>query len=156
MKVKLIWIGKQDGDVFDTAIQQYTRKIRFYTVYEPIAIPYLKNTQSLSQDEQKRKEGELILKKIDPADYVVLLDERGQEFTSQRFAQFIQQQANNGLKVLVFVIGGAYGFSQAVYARQNAQIALSQFTFPHIMTRLIFAEQLYRAFTILHSDPYHH
>lgn len=156
MKIKLIWIGKTDGDVFDTAIQQYTQKIKFYSVYEPIAIPYLKNTKSLSQDEQKKREGELILKKIEPGDFVVLLDERGREFTSKKFAQFIQQQANNGLKALVFVIGGAYGFSEAIYARQNAQIALSQFTFPHIMTRVIFAEQLYRAFTILHGEPYHH
>lgn len=156
MKIKLIWIGKTDGDVFDTAIQQYTQKIKFYTVYEPIAIPYLKNTKSLSQDEQKKKEGELILKKLEPGDYVVLLDERGKEYTSAKFAQFIQQQANTGAKALVFVIGGAYGFSEAVYARGNAKLALSQLTFPHIMTRLVFTEQLYRAFTILHNEPYHH
>ena len=156
MKIKLIWIGKTDGDVFDAAIQQYTQKIKFYTVYEPIAIPYLKNTKSLSQDEQKKKEGELILKKLEPGDYVVLLDERGKEYTSAKLAQFIQQQANTGAKALVFVIGGAYGFSEAVYARGNAKLALSQLTFPHIMTRLVFAEQLYRAFTILHNEPYHH
>jgi 23S rRNA (pseudouridine1915-N3)-methyltransferase len=156
MKIKLMWIGKADGDVFDEAIRQYTRKIQFYTVYEPLAIPYLKNTKSLSQDEQKRKEGELLLKKIEPGDFVILLDERGKEFTSKAFAQFIQQQANNGLKTLVFIIGGAYGFSEEVYARGNAQVALSKLTFPHIMTRLIFAEQLYRAFTILHGEPYHH
>ncbi|MBO7587726.1 MAG: 23S rRNA (pseudouridine(1915)-N(3))-methyltransferase RlmH [Bacteroidales bacterium] len=156
MKIKLIWIGRTDGDVFDEAIQQYTKKLRFYTVYEPIAIPYLKSTKALSQDEQKKREGDLILKKIDSGDIVVLLDERGKEFTSEKFAQFIQQQANTGQKALVFVIGGAYGFSEAVYARQNFKIALSQLTFPHIMTRLIFAEQLYRAFTILHGEPYHH
>lgn len=156
MKIKLIWIGKQEGDVFDTAIQQYTQKVKFYVPFEPIAIPYLKNTKSLSQDEQKKREGELILKKIESSDYVVLLDERGREFTSKQFAQFVQQQANNGLKSLVFVIGGAYGFSEPVYARQNAKMALSQLTFPHIMTRLIFTEQLYRAFTILHGEPYHH
>lgn len=156
MKIKLIWIGRTDGDVFDEAIQQYTKKLRFYTVYEPIDIPYLKSTKALSQDEQKKREGELILKKIDSGDIVVLLDERGREFTSEKFAQFIQQQANTGQKALVFVIGGAYGFSEAVYARQNFKIALSQLTFPHIMTRLIFAEQLYRAFTILHGEPYHH
>ena len=156
MKIKLIWIGRTDGDVFDEAIQQYTKKLRFYTVYEPIAIPYLKSTKALSQDEQKKREGDLILKKIDSGDIVVLLDERGKEFTSEKFAQFIQLQANTGQKALVFVIGGAYGFSEAVYARQNFKIALSQLTFPHIMTRLIFAEQLYRAFTILHGEPYHH
>ena len=156
MKIKLIWIGRTDGDVFDEAIQQYTKKLRFYTVYEPIAIPYLKSTKALSQDEQKKREGELILKKIEPSDVVVLLDERGREFTSEKFAQFIQQQANTGQKALVFVIGGAYGFSEAVYARQNFKIALSQLTFPHIMTRVIFNEQLYRAFTILKGEPYHH
>ncbi len=156
MKIKLVWIGRNDGDVFDTAIQQYTQKIKFYTVYEPVAIPYLKNTKSLPQEEQKRKEGELILKKIEPGDYVVLLDERGKEYTSAKFSQFIQQQANTGAKALVFVIGGAYGFSEAVYARGNIKLALSQFTFPHIMARLVFAEQLYRAFTILHGEPYHH
>ena len=115
-----------------------------------------KKTRKEDIAKQKKREGEQILKKIEPGDYVVLLDERGKEFTSKKFAQFIQQQANNGLKALVFVIGGAYGFSEAVYARQNAQIALSQLTFPHIMTRLIFAEQIYRAFTILHNEPYHH
>ena len=156
MKIKQIWIGRADGDVFDEAIRQYTKKLQFYTVFEPVAIPYLKNTKSLSQEEQKKKEGELILKKIEPGDVVVLLDERGKEYTSEKFAQFIQQQANTGQKALVFVIGGAYGFSPDVYARQNAKIALSQLTFPHIMTRLIFAEQLYRAFTILHGEPYHH
>jgi len=156
MKIKLIWIGKPDGDVFDTAIQQYTQKIKFYTVYEPIAIPYLKNTKSLSQDEQKKKEGELLLKKLEPGDFVVLLDERGKEYTSKKFAQFIQQQANSSAKSVVFIIGGAYGFSESVYARANSLMALSQLTFPHIMTRLIFAEQLYRAFTILHGEPYHH
>ena len=156
MKIKLIWIGRTDGDVFDEAIRQYAKKIRFYTAFEPVAISYLKNTKSLSQDEQKKKEGELILKKIEPGEMVVLLDERGKEYTSEKFAQFIQQQANAGQKALVFVIGGAYGFSPEVYARQNAKVALSQLTFPHIMTRLVFVEQLYRAFTILHGEPYHH
>ena len=106
MKIKLIWIGRADGDVFDEAIRQYTKKLQFYTVFELVAIPYLKNTKSLSQDEQKKKEGELILKKIEPGDVVVLLDERGKEYTSEKFAQFIQQQANTGQKALVFVIGG--------------------------------------------------
>lgn len=156
MKIKLIWIGKSDGDIFDAAIKDYTKKLSFYTVYEPIAIPYLKNTKSLSQDEQKKREGELILKRLEPGDHVVLLDERGKEYTSAKLAQQIQQHANSGLKALVFVIGGAYGFSEAVYARGNSKMALSQLTFPHIMTRLIFAEQLYRAFTILHGEPYHH
>ncbi len=142
--------------MFEDAIQDYTQKIRFYIPYEPVAIPYLKNTKAMSQDEQRKREGELILKKIDPSDYVVLLDERGKEFTSQGFANYIQSHMLSGVKNLVFVIGGAYGFSGDVYARQNAKIALSQLTFPHIMTRVIFAEQLYRAFTILKGEPYHH
>ena len=156
MKIKLIWIGKTDGDLFDKAIQDYVQKIRFYVPYEPIAIPYLKNTKSLSQDEQRKREGELILKKIEPSDYVVLLDERGTEYTSQGFANYIQSHLLSGVKTLVFIIGGAYGFSGDVYARGNAKIALSQLTFPHIMTRAIFNEQLYRAFTILKGEPYHH
>ena len=156
MKIKLIWIGRTDGDVFDEAIQQYTKKLRFYTVYEPIAIPYLKSTKALSQDEQKKREGDLILKKIDSGDIVVLLDERGKEFTSEKFAQFIQQQANTGQKALVFVIGGAYGFSQKVYDRAEGLVSLSRMTFSHQMVRTIFAEQLYRAFTIIKGEPYHH
>lgn len=156
MKIRLIWIGKEDGDIFDAAIRQYVQKISYYTVFETVAIPYLKNTKNLSIDEQKKKEGELILKKIEPSDYVLLLDERGKEYTSLQFSKFIQQLANNGLKAVDFVIGGPYGFSEAVYARQNAQMALSKFTFQHIMSRLIMVEQLYRAFTILHGEPYHH
>ena len=156
MKIKLIWIGKPDGDVFDNAIRQYTAKIATYISYETVAIPYLKNAKSMPVEEQKKREGELILKKIESDEFVVLWDERGKEKTSVQFAEFIQQRANSGLKTLTFVIGGAYGFSEAVYARQNAQLALSKLTFPHIMVRLIFAEQLYRACTILKGEPYHH
>ena len=110
----------------------------------------------MSEEEQKKREGEAILKKIEKDELVILLDERGKEYTSVQFANFVQQCANSGLKVLTFVIGGAYGFSNDVYARQNSQIALSKFTFPHIMVRLIFAEQLYRVCTILNNEPYHH
>ncbi|MBR4136738.1 MAG: 23S rRNA (pseudouridine(1915)-N(3))-methyltransferase RlmH [Bacteroidales bacterium] len=156
MKIKLIWIGKPDGDLFDKAIQEYAQKIRFYIPYEMVAIPYLKNTKAMSQEEQRKREGELILKKLDASDYVVLLDERGKEFTSQGFARYIESHMVSGVKTLSFVIGGAYGFSGDVYARGNAKIALSQLTFPHIMTRVIFNEQLYRAFTILKGEPYHH
>ncbi len=156
MKIRLIWIGKPDGDIFNEAIQHYTQKVKFYTPFETVAIPYLKNTQSLSREEQKKREGELILKKIVPGDFVVLLDENGQEYTSEKFARFIQQQSVNGTRSVVFVIGGAYGFSEAVYARGNGKIALSKLTFPHIMARLVFTEQLYRAFSILHGEPYHH
>lgn len=156
MKIRLIWVGKTDGDIFDEAIKSYSKKITSYFPYETIAVPYLKNAKNMSEEEQKKREGEIILKKIDNDDYVVLLDERGKELTSVQFSEFVQQRANSGLKTLTFVIGGAYGFSKDVYARQNAQIALSKLTFPHIMVRLVFAEQLYRACTILHNEPYHH
>jgi len=156
MRIKLLWIGKPDGDIFDEAIRYYAGRISAYFPYEMVAIPYLKNAKSMPVEEQKKREGELILKKIESDEYVVLWDERGKEKTSVQFAEFIQQRANSGLKTLTFVIGGAYGFSDAIYARQNAQLALSKLTFPHIMVRLIFAEQLYRACTILKGEPYHH
>ncbi|MEG1556493.1 MAG: 23S rRNA (pseudouridine(1915)-N(3))-methyltransferase RlmH [Bacteroidales bacterium] len=156
MKIKLLWIGKEEGDVFNDAILQYIKKLSFYTPFETIIIPYLKNAKSISFEEQKKKEGELILKKLENTDFVVLLDERGKELTSVLFSQFIQQQINTGIKNMVFIIGGAYGFSKELYTRQNYQLSLSKLTFPHIMTRLIFVEQLYRAFTILKNEPYHH
>lgn len=156
MKIKLLYIGKEDGDNLDDAIQSYHKKITFYTPFETCAIPYLKNSKSLSADEQKKREGELILKKIEVADFVVLLDERGRELDSIQLSQFIQQQLNIGTKNLIFIIGGAYGFSQEVYERANYKLSLSRMTFPHIMTRLIFAEQLYRGFSILKNEPYHH
>ena len=139
----------------DVAVKSYVGKIQFYLPFEVEAIPYLKNTK-LSVDEQKKQEGQLFLKKIETSDFVVLLDERGKELTSVAFSQFIQQQMVRGTKRLVFLIGGAYGFSEEVYARGNYKIALSQMTFPHILTRLIFAEQLYRAMTIWKGEPYHH
>jgi len=156
MKIKLVFIGKLQADVFQEALIQYVKKINHYFSFEQIAIPYLKNNKTLSQDEQKKLEGELILKKISANDYVVLLDERGKQFSSVEFSSFIQQQTHAGFKNIVFVIGGAYGFSSDVYQRKNQDISLSKMTFPHIMTRLIFAEQLYRACTILNHEPYHH
>ncbi|MDL2296341.1 23S rRNA (pseudouridine(1915)-N(3))-methyltransferase RlmH [Bacteroidales bacterium OttesenSCG-928-B11] len=156
MKIKLLFIGKEDADELQVAISSYSKKINYYNVFEQLAIPYLKNSKSLSFDEQKKREGELIMKKIEPKDFVVLLDEKGGELGSVQFANLLQQQLNSGVKSLVFVIGGAYGFSQEVYARGNYKLSLSKMTFPHIVTRLIFAEQLYRAFTILKNEPYHH
>ncbi len=156
MKIQLLVIGKEEADIFDTALKHYTKKINFYNSFGITALPYLKNTRSLSVEEQKKKEGELILKKIEPQDFVVLLDERGKSISSVEFAGFLQQQSNSGLKNLVFVIGGAYGFSEQVYNRKNYSLSLSRMTFPHVMTRVIFAEQLYRAFSILRNEPYHH
>ncbi len=156
MKIKLLYIGKENSENLQDAIQQYQEKLKFYTSFEMIAIPYLKNTKSLSIEEQKKKEGELILKKIETNDYVILMDEYGKEFTSIGFSELIQQQLNSGIKTLIFVIGGAYGFSQDVFARAQRKISLSKMTFPHLLARLIFVEQLYRAFTILKKEPYHH
>jgi len=156
MKIKLLFIGKLQADVFQEALTQYIKKINHYFPFEQIAIPYLKNSKTLSQNEQKRLEGELILKKISANDYVILLDERGKQLSSIEFSMFIQQQANAGFKNIVFIIGGAYGFSHDVYQHKNQAISLSKMTFPHIMTRLIFAEQLYRSCTILNHEPYHH
>lgn len=155
MKVKLIYIGKEDSGSLESSLDAYVKKIKFYIPFEIDAIPYLKNTK-LSVDEQKKQEGQLILKKLDTSDFVVLLDEHGKEMTSVAFSKFMQQQMSSGRKCLVFVIGGAYGFSEEVYQRANALMSLSQMTFPHILTRLIFAEQLYRAMTILRGEPYHH
>ncbi|MCQ2264306.1 MAG: 23S rRNA (pseudouridine(1915)-N(3))-methyltransferase RlmH [Bacteroidales bacterium] len=155
MKVRLIYIGKEDSGALESAVESYVKKIKFYVPFEIEAIPYLKNTK-LAVDEQKRQEGQCILKKIDTSDYVVLLDEHGKEKTSVAFSQFMQQQMSSGRKCLDFVIGGAYGFSEEVYKRADTLMSLSQMTFPHILTRLIFTEQLYRAMTILRGEPYHH
>jgi len=119
-------------------------------------IPDLKNTKSLSIQAQKEKEGEFILKKLHPSDDLLLLDERGKTFSSLEFSDFLQKKMNSGLKQLIIVIGGPYGFSEAVYARANGKISLSKMTFSHQMIRPFFAEQLYRAFTILSNEPYHH
>lgn len=156
MKIKLAFIGKPDGELFQKAIDDYLKKIKFYIGFEMVDIPYIKNCKALSFSEQKEKEGEQFLRKISPADFVVLLDEHGKEVTSVQFSSLIQQYMNSGTKTVVFLIGGPYGFSEAVHQRANAKISLSKMTFPHIMTRLIFAEQLYRAFTILKGEPYHH
>ena len=156
MKIKLLFIGKLQADVFQEALLLYIKKINHYVPFEQMAIPYLKNSKTISQNEQKKLEGELILKKISANDYVVLLDEKGKQVTSIEFSSFIQQQILAGFKNIVFIIGGPYGFSSEVYQRKNQAISLSKMTFPHIMTRLIFAEQLYRACTILNHEPYHH
>ncbi len=156
MKIKLLHIGKEDAEQFQVPLEMYTKKILFYNSFESIAIPYLKNTKSLSIAEQKKREGEVLVKKIDPSDYVILLDENGKERTSVEFSNLIQQHLNSATKNLVFVIGGAYGFSEELYSRGNQKLSLSKMTFPHMMTRLIFTEQLYRSFTILKNEPYHH
>lgn len=155
MKISLLYVGKEDAEKLNDAILFYANKIKFYVPFEFEVIPYLKNSK-LSVEEQKRQEGQQILKKIDPSSYVVLLDEHGKEMGSVAFSHFVQQKMVSSCKKVVFVIGGAYGFSPEVYQRANEKMSLSQMTFPHILTRLIFVEQLYRAFTIMKGEPYHH
>ena len=156
MKIQLIVTGKTNQDCVKQGLDEFCKRLEHYFPFELEIIPDIKNTKNLSVEQQKMKEGELILQSFQAGDYIVLLDERGKEFTSVQFAQFIEKKANTGLKRLVFVIGGAYGFSPAVYEAANEKIALSKMTFPHQLIRLIFIEQLYRAMTILHNEPYHH
>ena len=137
-------------------MDNYEKRIKNITGFEKIVIPDIKNTKNLSENQQKEKEGSLLLSKLSTADYVVLLDEKGKETGSRGFAVFLQKQMNAGLKNLVFVVGGPYGFSEAVYKRANSKIALSQMTFSHQLVRVIFLEQLYRGLAILNNHPYHH
>jgi 23S rRNA (pseudouridine1915-N3)-methyltransferase len=151
-----MFIGKENLEELQLVFVDYFSKINNYNPFEIEAIPYLKNTKSLTIEVQKKQEGELFLKKITPQDIVVLLDERGKEFSSLQFSQFIQQRLNAGCKNVLFLIGGAYGFSEELYQRANFTLSMSKMTFPHKLARLFFAEQLYRAFTILKGEPYHH
>ncbi|WP_111669127.1 23S rRNA (pseudouridine(1915)-N(3))-methyltransferase RlmH [Algoriphagus litoralis] len=156
MQIKLIAIGKTDHPAIQKLSEEYSSRLGFYIRFEVEIIPDLKNTKSLSEVIQKDKEGELILKKIQSSDDLILLDERGKTFSSVEFSDFLQKKMNSGLKQMVLVIGGPYGFSEAVYARANGKISLSKMTFSHQMIRPFLIEQLYRAFTILRNEPYHH
>jgi 23S rRNA (pseudouridine1915-N3)-methyltransferase len=156
MKLKLIFVGKTDVDYLIQANNEYLQRLQNYLPIEIITIPSLKNLKSLSVEMQKIKEGEQILAAIENADFVVLLDEQGKEYRSVEFAQYLQQKMNSGLKSLCLVIGGPYGFSQAVYQIAQQKIALSKMTFSHQMIRLLLLEQTYRAMTILKNEPYHH
>ncbi|WP_430812176.1 MULTISPECIES: 23S rRNA (pseudouridine(1915)-N(3))-methyltransferase RlmH [unclassified Carboxylicivirga] len=156
MKVVLLVIGKTDEAYLRTGIEKYEQRLKHYLPYEMQVIPDLKKTKNLSAEQQKSKEGELLINAFHAGDYLVLLDENGKDFTSVGFSKMIEKRMVAGLKRLVFVIGGPYGFSDAIYARANAKISLSKMTYSHQMVRLIFAEQLYRAMTILKNEPYHH
>ena len=155
MKTILILVGKTQSKIFKVGIDDYVSRIAHYMPFSITTIPELKNTKSLSEDQQKQKEGELILKEIQPSDTVVLLDEHGAEFRSVEYANWLKQKQNTARR-LIFIIGGPYGFSPGVYARANEKISLSRMTFSHQMVRLIFTEQLYRACTIIKGEPYHH
>ncbi len=156
MNIKLIQIGKTDNSALISLIDIYQKRLSKYIGYSTEIISDIKNTKNLSFSEQKTKEGIAILSKLNPSDFVVLLDERGKEYTSTEFAGYLQKRMNASTKSLVFIIGGAYGFSKEVYERANQKISLSKMTFSHQMVRLFFTEQLYRGFSIIHNEPYHH
>lgn len=156
MNIKLIAVGKTDNPALEQLISTYEKRLSYYINFELQLLPDIKNSKSLSEEQQKIKEGELILSYVEPSHHLILLDERGKEYTSIAFADELQKKMNTGIKQLTFVIGGPYGFSQAVYQRANSKLSLSKLTFSHQMIRLFFVEQLYRAFTILRNEPYHH
>ena len=156
MKISLIVIGKTDASYFVDAINEYKNRLVHYIPFEMEIIPDIKNVKNLREEQQKEKEGELILKMLQPGDYLGLLDEHGKSFTSMEFATYLERKMHVVSKRLVFVIGGPYGFSEAVYKAASEKISLSKMTFSHQMIRLIFVEQIYRAMTILNNEPYHH
>ena len=156
MTIKLLAVGKTDSKSLQELIAEYKNRLKHYIKFEIEIIPDIKNAKNLSEMQQKEKEGELILKKIQPTSVLVLLDENGKQFSSIDFATYLQKKMNSGIKQLVFVIGGPYGFSEAVYKKAQAKISLSKMTFSHQMVRLFIVEQIYRGFTILKNEPYHH
>jgi len=156
VNIKLIAVGKTDNPALQQLISTYEKRLSYYINFELQLLSDIKNSKSLSEEQQKIKEGELILSYVEPSHHLILLDERGKEYTSIAFADELQKKMNTGIKQLTFVIGGPYGFSQAVYQRANSKLSLSKLTFSHQMIRLFFVEQLYRAFTILRNEPYHH
>ncbi len=156
MNIELIVVGKTDSSEVESIVQSYAKRVNHYCKFAVTTLPDLRNTKSLSQKQQKEQEGSVIMKQLQESDYVVLLDERGNQFRSLEFAEWIQKRMNSGVKRVVFVVGGPYGFSAEVYQRANSLISLSLMTFSHQIIRAIFAEQIYRAFTILNNEPYHH
>lgn len=156
MNIRLLTIGKTDNKSLQTLIDDYTKRLSFYVKFDLEIIPDIKNVKNLSEAQQKEKEGELILSKITPTDHLILLDENGKTFSSVGFSEFLQKKMNAGTKTLVFVIGGPYGFSETVYQKAQGKVSLSEMTFSHQMVRLFVIEQIYRGFTILRNEPYHH
>ncbi len=156
MKAILLSVGKTDDDFYAQAIDIFRKRLGFYIPFDMEFVPDLKNTKNLSEKEQKNLEGEGILNRIQPGDYVVLLDDKGKQYSSVEFARFMEKKSHSVPKRIVFVVGGPYGFSDDVYSRANEKLSLSKMTFTHQMVRLVFVEQLYRAMTILNNEPYHH
>ncbi|MEO5789324.1 MAG: 23S rRNA (pseudouridine(1915)-N(3))-methyltransferase RlmH [Gelidibacter sp.] len=156
MQIKLLAIGKTDHPQLQLLIDDYQKRLGFYIKFEFEIIPDLKKVKNLSEEQQKQKEGELILAKLSNTDLLILMDENGKQYDSVAFSEQLQKYMNSGIKQLVFVIGGPYGFSSEVHDKAHGKISLSKMTFSHQMIRLFMIEQLYRAFTILRNEPYHH
>lgn len=156
MKIILLTIGKTQASYLNKGIEIYTERLKHYVPFELVSLPDIKNTKALTQEQQKEREGEIFLSFLQSSDRVALLDERGTEPTSREFATMLQRDMASGCKRLVFLVGGPYGFSNAVYARADSKVSFSRMTFSHEMIRLFFVEQIYRAMTILKGEPYHH
>jgi len=160
MNIKILSIGKTDDKTLDILVQNYINRLKHYINIEFIILPDLKNRKNLSIEQQKILEGDLLLKNLQSrsfgTDYVIVLDEKGQQLTSMGFSKYLTKKMVSGAKQIVFIIGGPYGFSEAIYLRANEKMSLSKMTFSHQMVRLFFVEQLYRAFTIIKNEPYHH
>ena len=156
MKITLLTIGKTEDKYLLEGLDIYLKRLKHYISFKILEIPELKGTKSLSREQQKSKEAELIFKNIHSSDHVILLDEKGQEISSKQFSTFLNKKMVGGQQHLVFIVGGPYGFSEEIYLRSNEKISLSRMTYSHQMIRLLFTEQLYRAYTILKGEPYHH
>ncbi len=156
MKITLIAVGKTEDKYLIEGIEKYLNRLKHYINFTVLIIPDIKNTKSLSEAQQKSKEAELINKQINPTDVVLLLDEKGKKYSSVSFSQYLNKQMIGSVQNLVFIIGGPYGFDESIYKRANSTMSLSDMTFSHQMVRLFFIEQLYRAFSILKNEPYHH
>ncbi|MBQ4008088.1 MAG: 23S rRNA (pseudouridine(1915)-N(3))-methyltransferase RlmH [Muribaculaceae bacterium] len=156
MKITLAVVGKTSTGYLEQGVAEYVRRLSHYVSFNIQYIADLKNTKNLTVEQQKTSEGKLIIQSLEKSDYVVLLDEHGREYTSLQFADYVQKRMSSGVRRVVFVVGGPYGFSQEVYDRANDKLSLSKMTFSHEMIRLIFTEQLYRAYTIMNHEPYHH
>ena len=156
MKITLIAVGKTEDKYLIEGIDKYLNRLKHYINFNILIIPDIKNTKNLTEAQQKNKEAELIAKQINPTDVVVLLDEKGKKHSSVSFANYLNKQMIGSVQHLVFIIGGPYGFDESIYKRSNSSLSLSDMTFSHQMVRLFFVEQLYRAFSILKNEPYHH
>lgn len=156
MNIKVLAVGKTDNKNLQILIEEYAKRLSFYVKFDLEIIPDIKNAKNFSESQQREKEGELILAKLSTTDYLILLDENGISYSSVNFSKYLQKKMNAGIKTLIFVIGGPYGFSESVYKKAQGKISLSKMTFSHQMVRLFVIEQLYRGFTILKNEPYHH